>query len=192
MKSILNKVLKHKSVAKEEWETQYENGEWRFLTNIEELGHYSIIQGYLLYYEKTKSILDVGCGEGVLQQRLSKVGYQRYFGIDLSEQAIRIARINENVTTRFMQVRAENFKTEEKYDAIIFNEILYYSEDPISLLQKYEHYLSEDGIIIISMCVHRRSTRIWKTLSSKYSFLDDTKIHNKTGNKWICKCFRLP
>jgi 2-polyprenyl-3-methyl-5-hydroxy-6-metoxy-1,4-benzoquinol methylase len=191
MKFILNKMLKHKSVTKEGWETQYENGEWRFLTNIEELGHYSIIQGYLLYYEKTESILDVGCGEGVLQQRLNKVGYGRYVGIDLSEQAISIARMNENVTTRFMQVRAENFKTEEKYDAIIFNEILYYFDDPISLLQHYEQYLSKDGIIIISMCVHRRSTRIWEKLSSKYSFLDDTKIYNRTGNKWICKCFRF-
>ena len=48
------------SPTKMEWDTQYSSGEWNYLANLDELGRYSIIIGYINQYHSTGNILDVG------------------------------------------------------------------------------------------------------------------------------------
>ena len=186
---MLRRFIKKKAVTKEQWEGQYSSGGWSFLNTIHEAAHYSIITGYLDYFKKHDLILDVGCGEGVLQQRIQNIGYKKYVGIDFSLEAINKAKLRENNQTVFIQTQAEEFNSEKNsFDAIIFNEVLYYLESPLEVVKKYEQFLQPGGILIISMCVHRKSSFIWKKLDNHYSFIDETKVINKKGNSWIVKC----
>jgi hypothetical protein len=75
-------------ISQEQWEQEYREGCWSYLQNARELAHYSMIIGYYTHYRPGGSLLDVGCGEGVLQRRLRALGYARYLGIDSSEEAI--------------------------------------------------------------------------------------------------------
>ena len=61
------------------------------LKEIGELAHYSAIVGYCYYLNKSGTILDIGCGEGILQERLRSLNYSRYVGVDISAKAIRRA-----------------------------------------------------------------------------------------------------
>src|SRR5438876_6993820 len=72
----------------EEWDSQYEKGHWEYMKCLEEVGRYSLIAGYIHYLKPGGSILDVGCGEGILQQRLNLDGISKYVGIDISKVAI--------------------------------------------------------------------------------------------------------
>src|SRR5262245_50731925 len=67
------------------WESQYRNRYWDFLTGLEEVPHYSVIAGYLRFLKPGGSVLDVGCGEGILQTCFGSGAYSRYVGIDWSE-----------------------------------------------------------------------------------------------------------
>ncbi len=64
-----------KPVSKPDWEQQFKNGEWDYIKQLDELAHYSIIAGYFQFIKQGCSILDVGCGEGILQMRLSPHAY---------------------------------------------------------------------------------------------------------------------
>ena len=43
-----------------------------YLTNFDELAHYSVIIGYCYNWETKPAILDVGCGDGILLEKLTE------------------------------------------------------------------------------------------------------------------------
>jgi len=62
--------------GKKEWDTQFGNDYWDYLGDIRQLGRYSIIDGYFeFFYYGKGSILDLGCGQGVLLERLNHTNF---------------------------------------------------------------------------------------------------------------------
>ena len=175
---------------KKVWDSEYKSGKWNYLKQLDELAHYSIIVGYFNYLKAGGSILDVGCGEGILQERLSPYAYSKYVGIDISDEAINQASQKKDKKTFF--IRAEtNIYTTESFDAIVFNESLYYFDDPLKVLKEFELSLNRDGIFIISMYKGARGGLVEK-LKSSYTFLDETNVTNKLGASWICMVLQPP
>lgn len=176
-----------KPVPKSEWERQVKNGEWEYIKHLDELAHYSIIAGYFQHLKKGGAILDVGCGEGLLQMRLNPQTYAYYAGIDISEAAIERAASKADDKTFFFVACAGNYVPPQLFDAIIFNEVLYYLDSPLQILSRYSNYLNQDGVFIISMVKSLRSAFIWQRIKSQYITLDETKIVNMQGLGWICR-----
>jgi len=176
--------------AKDEWGKQYLSGNWSYMHDLQEVGRYSVIAGYFRHLKPGGSILDVGCGEGILQERLGEQSYSRYVGIDMSAMAIEKAKIRKSEKTLFIEADAEKYSLSESFDTIVFNEILCYIPNPVSLLKQYESFLSKDGIYIISMFKDFRNPMIWRRLAKLYSVLDEVKVLNKKGESWICRVVR--
>ena len=65
----------------ETWNTQYSTGRWTFVGQLWELSRFSVLVGYLRHFARGGAILDVGCGQGFLPQRLQPDDYKRYVGI---------------------------------------------------------------------------------------------------------------
>lgn len=182
---------KHYLVSKDAWEKQYKQGSWEHLRHIDELAHYSVIVGYINYIKPTSSILDVGCGEGVLQERLTK-GYKKYVGIDISSEAIAKANQKTDSKTCFLVSSLAEYTTSEKFDVIVFNEVLYYCKDPLSVVRYYQDLLKPDGIFIISMFNRNKTIPgFWSKLEGRYLMLDYTRVVNNETKSWNCKVFKL-
>ncbi len=173
------------------WDKDYANGKWDHLHEIDGLGHYGLIVGYTQHAKEGKKILDVGCGEGILQQRLCESRYSRYVGIDISEVAVKRAARRQNDKNIFLTSSIEDFDTNEKFDVIIFSECLYYLQDPLAMLEKYECFLEENGAFIISMYVSANTTKLWKMIDRRYLVKDEMKVTNKSGVAWIVQ-FIIP
>ena len=45
-----------------------------------------------MYTGSNSSVLDVGCGEGAISDFLSPVQNSRYVGVDLSKEAVQVAK----------------------------------------------------------------------------------------------------
>lgn len=175
-------------VSQQEWESQYQSGRWEYLRQLNELAHYSIIAGYFYYLKSGGSLLDIGCGEGLLQERLGSGSYSHYIGIDLSAGAIARAAHKNDTKTQFICTDVNGYIPGQCFDAIVFNEVLYYFDEPLNVLKQYESYLNKDGVFIISMFMNEKAPAIWNQLESFYQVLDGTKLTNiKSGNSWICK-----
>jgi 2-polyprenyl-3-methyl-5-hydroxy-6-metoxy-1,4-benzoquinol methylase len=159
------------------------------MRDLDELPRYSIIAGYLQYLKPGGSVLDVGCGEGLLQQRLGLSGYSKYVGIDISETAINEASSRQDEKTSFICADAVTYTPNELFDVIVFNEALYYFDEPLKMVGKYIQYLNENGIFITCLYLNsERAASIWKRLKAVYNSLDEVKAANRSKS-WIFNVF---
>ncbi len=98
------------------------------------------------------TVLDVGCGNGIISRSLGEAGYH-VFGIDVSEKAISRAReLNTYPHVSFEVLSAEQLASRGgKYDAIICSEVLEHLNRPGDLLVTLHQSLADTGILIITV-----------------------------------------
>jgi 2-polyprenyl-3-methyl-5-hydroxy-6-metoxy-1,4-benzoquinol methylase len=194
-KRWLSGVLPYRPMngGKEVLNAEYSNGTWDYLRDVEELSRFSVVVGYCHYFKDNGSILEIGCGEGILQERLDHSRYSRYMGVDISSQAIGRASQREDQKTSFVAQDAKSYSPNEKFDLIIFNECLEYFDDPLGLVKRYDRFMNPDGLHIVSMFAGidtARTRRIWKMLESKYTVETETKVSNRAGYIWVIKAIK--
>jgi len=108
-------------------------------------------------FDRTKQILDVGCGTGRHAIELAKRGYQ-VTGIDLSEDQLKKAREkagNEGVEVTFLQRDARDFSFDDPFDLVIMMcegafSLMETDEMNFRILQKAERSLKQGGKFIFT------------------------------------------
>jgi 2-polyprenyl-3-methyl-5-hydroxy-6-metoxy-1,4-benzoquinol methylase len=172
-------------------EQQYARYVLHAMWSLNELPRFGIVTAYCRFFRDGGSILDIGCGEGMLQERLCSTSYSRYLGVDISQEAVNraLARATERVS--FVREDAAVFTPDERFDVIIFNECIYYFDDPVAVARHYEQFLNEDGIFIISMFVGdtARTRKVWKMLDRVYRIRAASRVTTKPGFTWIVKVY---
>lgn len=175
-------------VSREQWEEQYRAGNWGFMRAADELARYSVIAGYLHHLHPGGSVLDVGSGEGILLDHLRFVS--RYLGIDLSEEAVKQGAHRTGEQATLLAADAEQYRPAERWDAIVFNECVYYFEDPIGTVLGYRDGLKEGGTLIVSTFRSRRADLIAKRLIERLSLVEEVAVTNRKGT-WVVRLFRF-
>jgi 2-polyprenyl-6-hydroxyphenyl methylase/3-demethylubiquinone-9 3-methyltransferase len=173
-------------LGKQAWEDQYRQGGWEFMRRLDEVARYSVIAGYLHHLKPGGSVLDVGSGEGLLADHLRPLGYSRFLGVDLSEAAILQAAGRQDATTAFAAADAETYTPPGRWDAVVFNECVYYFADPVGSVRRYEPFLEPGGIFIVSTFRSRRADVIVKRLLESCRLLEETAITNRKGT-WVVR-----
>jgi SAM-dependent methyltransferase len=176
-------------VPPEVWDAQYRRGQWHYMRGHEELARYSLLVGYVQHFAPGGAVLDIGCGEGILQALLRPYGYAKYVGLDLSEVAIKQAARAEDAHTLFVVHDAAVYQPTEAFDAIVFNESLYYLHEPLAVVQRYARALTASGVLLTSLYGQSaRAQAIGQALSAQYRVLDTVTItHGQTGRSWLCQ-----
>ena len=177
-------------VDKELWESQYRSGGWQFMRGLDELARYSVIAGQLHYLKPGGSVLDVGCGEGLLADQLRPFGYSRYLGIDVSEAAVQQAASRVDERTSFAAADAESYTPSARWDSVVFNESVYYFHDPLGTVQRYETFLEDGGLFVVSTFRSRRADVIVRRLLARYRLLAETAVSNRKGT-WVVRVVGL-
>jgi 2-polyprenyl-3-methyl-5-hydroxy-6-metoxy-1,4-benzoquinol methylase len=172
--------------------SEYTQGHWDYLRNLSELSRFSVVVGYCHYFHPGGRILEIGCGEGILQERLYSASYERYVGVDISDEAIQRASQKQDEKTVFVREDATVYIPNDQFHIIVFNESLEYFSDPLGTVQRYEDFLDQGGIFIISMYVGIdtvRAKRIWKQLETVYTPKAETTVSTQPGYSWIIKVY---
>ena len=172
------------------WDERYREGAWRYLDSAGEVAHYMIVLGYVQQLSANPAVLDVGCGHGRLLQLLQRYPYRSYLGIDHSEECIRQAQHLAGSNARFERADFAEFIPAERYDAIVFNESIYYASRPADVLQRYMSALNKDGVMIVSMCQNRWQRSIWNTLESVAEMLHSTAVTSENDLTWHVRVLR--
>jgi 2-polyprenyl-3-methyl-5-hydroxy-6-metoxy-1,4-benzoquinol methylase len=176
-------------IRRVQWEESFESGSYERLESIPERARYSLIVGHCDVLN-VRSILDVGCGQGVLAKRLARVGYERYLGYDLSETAIDQARRNvPDPRNGFVTGEADGFETPAQFDLIVFNECLYYLDDPAAVMRRHLRFLAPGGHVTVSMHDTLRSRALWPVLSM-LTAIDSVEVRFEGHASWTVKLMR--
>lgn len=170
------------------WDDEYRTEKWRYMHGLTELARYSVVVGYVQHLAARGEVLDLGCGEGILQQRLGQASYARYVGVDISGAAIEAASLRANPQTSFVCADVARYHPSGSFDVIVLNEVLYYISDPLGLLRHYEQFLKPNGMFVISMFATEQTNTNWRVLEREYRFLDQTSTRNAhSGYAWDCR-----
>lgn len=98
------------------------------------------------------SILDVGCGNGVISRHLGKQGF-KVLGIDVSAQTIENARaLNAAPNVQFEVLSAEQLVAQgQTFDVVICSEVLEHLQQPAALLKVLHQSIKPEGILIVTV-----------------------------------------
>ncbi len=102
-----------------------------------------------IFEENCKVVLDVGCNVGQLTRALE--GWKgEIWGIDFNEEVLKTAEKKYNKTVK-IDISRENFPYDQKFDAIVFGDILEHLKNPEETINKFLKNLKTDGIVVISV-----------------------------------------
>lgn len=163
------------------WDQEYSEGGWEWLRGGREAIHHHVIACLREHLRPNASILDVACGEGILNAALRRTGYARYLGVDISAAAIALASRTADDATRFMVARAETLDTDERFDVVVINEALYFFDDPAAVLARLARLMTPGGVFIISTTLGSfrdglRTLGIWHDLERRHPVRDSLRL----------------
>lgn len=184
--------------SRAQWELEYRSGDWDYLSELAERPVQMVVLGYAIHHHQTPSVLDVGCGDGVLFSMLQRFPLAEYHGVDLSEEAIERVRRRVDTTsgnsgvsrTEFSRADYETFAPSRAYDVIVFNNSLMYADDPLWVLERFANYLAPNGIIVASLCYNRFQSPIWKRIAGRFRTLHSAALTNEEGLLWHVRVLR--
>jgi len=150
----------------DEWNRQYTSSAWRYLSGLEQTPRYAVIEAWRRRLKPSGSVLDLGCGEGVLFEHIAADEGVDYTGVDLAQAAIDAAahKIRDAACERFVCADLATFEPPagSAFDVIVFNEVLYYLADPVAIVRRYRGVLAAGGLVIVS--VFHTNRRTWKAV----------------------------
>lgn len=174
-----------------QWEAEYQTGHWDYLSGGKERPAQMVVLGYALLRHASPSVLDVGCGDGMLFDMMQHFPLAEYHGLDSSDEAIvrarrRVARNRGAGVAEVDFTRAdfESYTPTRQYDVIVFNNSLMYAEDPLWLLERFANTLTHDGFIVASLCFNSWQFPIWKRIASRFTTLHSADLTNEEGLLW--------
>ena len=101
------------------------------------------------FYLKGLSILDIGCGGGLISEPMARLG-GNVTGIDASEKNIKIAQSHSkksNLKIRYLNKSPEQLNEFEKFDVILNLEIVEHVEDVNLYIKSCYKLLKKNGIM---------------------------------------------
>ena len=131
--------------------SEYEGDNW-FLRNKKKLGKKqdNILVLLDLYKVRPKKILDIGCANGYRLAALHKKFKFEAYGVEPSQKAIKNGKAKWPFI-KFIKARAENFKTENRFDLIIVNFLFHwiFRKNLLEAIANIDKHLKQNGFLII-------------------------------------------
>jgi 2-polyprenyl-3-methyl-5-hydroxy-6-metoxy-1,4-benzoquinol methylase len=161
------------------------------LNETKEDGRYGTLLRLMDRYAAGGPVLDVGCGDGILEERFCAAVPVDIVGIDYSPAAIARANARNIPNCKFLQADYRDFRSAQRFPLIVLNESLYYVEEFTRVMRDLSGRLAHDGVFIVSMYDTRVTRRIWKALDRTHVKLQGIDIRDEaTGERWTIRVLR--
>ena len=121
---------------------------------------------------KGKTLLDVGCGGGILSESMAKEG-AHVTAIDQGEKVIKIAQLHKlesKLDINYKQLNIEDFciKNKGKFDVITCLEMLEHVPDPASIVKACKSLLKPNGHIFFSTINRNAKAFLFAIIGAEY------------------------
>ena len=140
-----------------------------------------------------KTVLDVGCGTGMLVRGIAAKGATRVIGLDYADPAIKEARgIPHPDNIEFVTADIMSWTPPIRFDVIVTLGTMEHLDEPARFLRRMSEFLTDEGNIIIA-CPHFLNPRgyVWMTLALlldvPMSLSDLHFIHPWHMKEWVAE-----
>jgi 2-polyprenyl-6-hydroxyphenyl methylase/3-demethylubiquinone-9 3-methyltransferase len=121
---------------------------------------------------KGKSVVDVGCGGGILAEAMAALG-ARVKGIDLSEKALKVAMLHlfeSRLDVNYEEISAESLAQREpgQYDALTCMEMLEHVPDPESTVSACAQLVRPGGHVFFSTLNRNPKSYLFAVIGAEY------------------------
>jgi len=159
-------IAKFEALASRWWDR---NSEFKALHDVNPLRANWIDQ---LSPVAEKSLLDVGCGGGILCEAMAQRGAQ-VKGIDMGETPLQIARLHSlesSVDVDYQQITAEQLaeQTPESYDVVTCMEMLEHVPDPSSIINACMRLVKPGGNVYFSTINRNPKAFLFAIVGAEY------------------------
>jgi 2-polyprenyl-6-hydroxyphenyl methylase/3-demethylubiquinone-9 3-methyltransferase len=119
-----------------------------------------------------KAVLDVGCGGGILAESMAQRGAQ-VTGIDLSEQALKVAQLHSlesGIAPQYVLSSAEEFARERphQFDVVTCMELLEHVPDPASTVRACAALAKPGGHVFFSTINRNLKSYLLAVIGAEY------------------------
>ena len=132
------------------------------------------------------TVLDIGCGGGLVSEGLSKIG-ATVTGIDFIKENIKVAKMHAKKNNLEIDYFVKDFEKEKitsKYDVIIILEVLEHLNNWEEFIKKIKLSLNKNGTLIIST-INRNLVSKFLTLDIGENLLKLIPLNTHTFYKFI-------
>ena len=134
------------------------------------------------YLKQGDTVLDVGCGSGILAIASLLLGAKSAVGVDIDKTAVRTAAENaelNGVSDRFTAVEGDlTEKISGKYNLIVANIV---ADAIISLSKGVREFMNEDTVYIMSGIIDTRGDEVYNAVSKDFEIIERIE-----DNGWVC------
>ncbi len=119
-----------------------------------------------------KTILDVGCGGGILSEGMASQG-ANVTGNDLSDKALKVARLHlleSGQQVEYRKITTETLAQEQPqhYDIVTCMEMLEHVPDPMSIVQACAKLVKPDGWVFFSTINRNPKSYLFAIIGAEY------------------------
>ena len=165
------------------WDDQFARGKWDYLRARD-----IKVRDLIANLASGGTVVDLGCGEGLLAFELPETSYTRYIGVDVStvaiENALRRAFQTSNTKCTFIATDLREWEGTEEADVILIEEALYYLTPSAqhTLLDTCERSLSDRGKLVVIIHDAKKHPRTVALLKERFGDSCETP----TGGSRFC------
>ena len=119
-----------------------------------------------------KSVLDVGCGGGILSEAMARAG-ARVTGIDLSEKALKVAQLHlleSRLPVEYLLASAEEYAAERpgQFDVVTCTELLEHVPDPSSTVAACARLCRPGGHVFFTTINRNPKSYLFAVIGAEY------------------------
>jgi len=147
-----NEISKFAKMADDWWN---ENGKFKPLHMINPIRVSYIVEKIKELKKcdlKEISLLDIGCGGGILSESMARIGVN-VVGIDACEENIKVAQSHAKkvgLNVEYMHTSVEKLDSGQKYDVILLMEVVEHVDNLEFFLKKTAELLKPGGLVFVS------------------------------------------
>ena len=171
-----NEILKFTEKASEWWD---KNGSFKLLHDINELRIQYIFEKIQIHFSQNKkklSIIDIGCGGGIVCEALAKLLIQNdydfeIYGIDHGYESIEIAKNHaqeSNLNIHYIHASLNELELKKTFDIVISLEVIEHTENYIQFLCDLSDRLNIDGLLFLSTINKTKKSYLQAIICAEY------------------------
>jgi 2-polyprenyl-6-hydroxyphenyl methylase / 3-demethylubiquinone-9 3-methyltransferase len=116
------------------------------------------------------TILDIGCGGGLLSEPMSRLGAQ-VVGIDASDKNIKVAKLHakkNHLNIKYLCASPETLNAKTKFDVILNMEIIEHVEDIDFFLNSCSKLLKKNGVMFVATLNKTLKSYLFAIVGAEY------------------------